>query len=145
MPDGQSVIVGRERFEAPEILFTPSLLEMEGEGIAEMIFKSIRECDMDVQKQLAANIILSGGTTMIPGLSSRMEKEIKDLYVERLFKGDRSGLDRVTVQVHDPPRRRHGVYMGASFLSKIAPAERFVSKSEHDVFASIVDCNDYHF
>jgi len=34
---------------------------------------------------------------MIPGLSSRLEHEIKELYVNKKFKGDRSGLNRVKV------------------------------------------------
>lgn len=53
LPDGQTIIVGRERFEAPEILMQPSLLELEDEGMAEMIYNSIGSCDLDLQKELA--------------------------------------------------------------------------------------------
>jgi len=49
--------------------------------MAQMVYNSIRSCDMDVQKGLASNIWLSGGTTMIPGLSSRVEHDIKEIYV----------------------------------------------------------------
>ena len=34
------------------------------------------------------HIVLSGGTTMYPGLPSRLEREIKQLYLERVLKGD---------------------------------------------------------
>ena len=52
--------------------------------------------------------------------------------MDRKFKGDKSGLDRVPIKVHDPPRRRHGVYIGASFLAANAPAEKFISKKEFE-------------
>lgn len=48
LPDGESIIVGRERFEATEILMNPSLLELEDSGMAEMIYNSITECEMDM-------------------------------------------------------------------------------------------------
>ena len=31
LPNGETIIIGRERFEAPEILFNPALLEKEDE------------------------------------------------------------------------------------------------------------------
>lgn len=34
------------------------------------------------------HIVLSGGSTMYPGLPSRLERELKQLYLERVLKGD---------------------------------------------------------
>jgi len=65
---------------------------------------------------------------MIPGLSSRLENDIKELYVNRKFKGDRSGLKRVKVEVHDPPRRKNAVFIGASFMAQQAPDDLFIKK-----------------
>jgi len=130
LPVGSTSIIGRERFEAPEILMNPALLESESDDMATMIYQSICDCPMDIQKPLAANIMLSGGTTMIPGLSSRIEHEVKELYVNKKFKGDRAGLNRVKIQVHDPPRRKHAVFMGASFLASFAKDFQFISKQE---------------
>ena len=110
LPNGETIIIGRERFEAPEILMNPGLLEDESDDMATIIYNSIVGCPMDIQKPLAQNIWLSGGTTMIPGVSSRLENEIKELYVNKKFKGDRSGLNRVKVEVHDPPRRKNAVF-----------------------------------
>lgn len=59
----------------------------------------------------------------MPGLSSRLEHELKETYVAKKFKGDRSGLNRVKIQVHDPPRRKNAVFMGASFFAKFAQNE----------------------
>ena len=117
---------------APEILMNPALIESEDDGLTEMIYKSITSCPMDIQKPLAANIWLSGGTTMIPGLSSRIEHDLKELYVAKKFKGDRKGLNRVPIVVHDPPSRKNAVFMGASFFGKIAKPEQYISKEEYE-------------
>lgn len=97
LPDGTTILVGRERFEAPEILMNPMLIENDRPGMADMVYECITKCDLDIQKPLVSNIWLSGGTSMIPGLSSRLEAEIKKLYVEKKFKGDASGLNRVKI------------------------------------------------
>jgi len=35
---------------------------------------------MDVRKDLYANIIISGGTSMFPGFSTRLENDVRDIY-----------------------------------------------------------------
>ena len=42
LPDGRNIRVAPERFQAPEALFTPDLIDKEGDGISEMIFKCIQ-------------------------------------------------------------------------------------------------------
>ena len=42
--------------------------------------------DMDNRLPLYHNIMLSGGTTMLPGLATRLERDIRDLYVTRILK-----------------------------------------------------------
>lgn len=131
LPDNTVISVGRERFEAPECLFNPMLIDVESSGISELIFESINESPLDCQKALVSKVILSGGTTMFPGLSSRVEKDLKDIYVREKFKGDRSGLSRVNISVLDPPRRKHGVFIGASFLANFSGEEGWISKKDY--------------
>ena len=69
---------------------------------------------------------------MIPGLSTRVENDIKKLWVEKKGKGDKKILDRVPIVVHDPPRRKNAVFSGANFLSSFAQDRRYVAKSEYD-------------
>merc|ERR1711908_11290 len=45
-------------------------------GIHECTYNSIMKCDVDIRKDLYANTVLSGGTTMFPGIADRMQKEI---------------------------------------------------------------------
>lgn len=88
MPDGRVIKLGGERFEAPEALFQPHLINVEGQGIAELVFNTIQNADIDLRPDLYRHIVLSGGSTMYPGLPSRLEREIKQLHLERVLKGD---------------------------------------------------------
>lgn len=49
---------------------------MESSGVQENCYNSIMSCDIDIRKDLYSNIVLSGGTTMYPGITDRMKKEI---------------------------------------------------------------------
>lgn len=40
---------------------------------------SIQRCDLDVRRELYGNIVLSGGTTMYPGIADRLQKELAHL------------------------------------------------------------------
>ena len=64
----------------------------EGVGIAELLFNTIQQADMDIRQDFYKHIVLSGGTTMYPGFASRMEREITQLYLERVLKGDTQRL-----------------------------------------------------
>lgn len=63
----QVITIGNERFRCPEVLFNPSMVGMEANGIHDTTFNSIMKCDVDIRKDLYSNIVLSGGTTMFPG------------------------------------------------------------------------------
>lgn len=41
---------------------------------------------MDNRMPLYQNIVLSGGTTMLPGLATRLERDITHLYLMRILK-----------------------------------------------------------
>lgn len=47
LPDGNLINVGRERFEAPECLFNPMLIDVESVGISNLIYDSITESPID--------------------------------------------------------------------------------------------------
>ena len=67
------------RFRAPEALFQPAFLGLEAAGIHETTYNSIFKCDLDIRRDLYGNVVLSGGTTMFPGISDRMHKELTSL------------------------------------------------------------------
>ena len=120
LPDGRVIKVGRERFEAPEALFTPALLDKETPGLSELVFDVIQRADADVRVTLYGSIVLSGGTTMYPGLSTRLEGDVQRMHLERVLKGDAARVGRVPIRVHDPPRRKNTVFTGAAVLGACA-------------------------
>lgn len=119
LPDGRVVRLGAERFQAAEVLFQPDLLNVEGGGMADMVFQCIQANDVDSRMRLYEHIVLSGGTTMLPGLPTRMEKELRALYQERVLKGRSEGLRRLKLKVEDPPQRKHMVFVGGAVLADI--------------------------
>ena len=90
LPDGQVIKIGAERFESAEPLFRPELMGIDsrGGGIAQMTFDCINNSSRDVQSELFKHIVLSGGTTMLPGLPTRLEHEVKKLYIKHKLGGD---------------------------------------------------------
>lgn len=119
LPDGRVIRVGSERFEAPEALFQPNLVDVEAVGMAEMLFNCIQSADMDTRPEFYKHIVLSGGSTMYPGLPSRLEKEVKQLYLTRVLKDDVARLANFKIRIEDPPRRKHMVYLGGAVLADI--------------------------
>uniref|UniRef100_M1ASW9 Actin n=1 Tax=Solanum tuberosum TaxID=4113 RepID=M1ASW9_SOLTU len=72
---GEVVNIGAETFRCPEVLFQLSLVGMEATGIHDKAYNSIMRCDINIRKDLFANIVLSGDSTMFPGIAERMSKE----------------------------------------------------------------------
>lgn len=119
LPDGRIIKVGGERFEAPEALFQPHLIDVDGVGVAELLFNTIQAVDIDYRAELYKHIVLSGGSTLYPGLPSRLEREIKQIYLERVLKGNTEALAKFKIRIEDPPRRKHMVYEGGAVLADI--------------------------
>ncbi|KAK9868360.1 hypothetical protein WJX84_009384 [Apatococcus fuscideae] len=122
LPDGQVITIGSERFRCPEVLFTPSLVGMEAAGIDETGFNSIMKCDVDIRKDLYGNVVLSGGTTMFPGIADRMQKEITA-----------RAPTSMKVKVVAPPERKYSVWIGGSILASLSTFQAmWIAKSEYD-------------
>ena len=122
LPDGQVITVGNERFRCPETLFKPSNIGLEGEGIDVLTYNSIMKCDVDVRKDLYSNIVLSGGTTMYPGIADRMQKEITNL-----------APSAMKIKIIAPPERKFSVWIGGSILGSLSTFQNmWISKQEYD-------------
>ncbi|KAH7890967.1 actin actin-like protein [Phlebopus sp. FC_14] len=132
LPDGRTIKVGSERFEAPECMFQPHLVDVDQPGVAEMLFETIQSAALDVRSELYKHIVLSGGSSMYPGLPSRLEKEMKQLYLTRVLNGDSSRLNKFKIRIEDPPRRKHMVFLGGAVLADIMKnrSEFWISREE---------------
>jgi actin-related protein 2 len=71
---------------------------------------------------------------MYPGLPSRLERELKQLYLERILKGDEKALSKFKIRIEDPPRRKHMVFLGGAVLADIIKnkEEVWISKKEYE-------------
>jgi actin beta/gamma 1 len=123
LPDGQVITVGNERFRCPEALFRPSsLLGMEAAGIHEMVYNSIMQCDVDIRKDLYSNVVLSGGSTLFPGIADRMQKELTEL-----------APSATKIKILAPPERKYSVWIGGSILASLSTFQQmWISKEEYD-------------
>ncbi|KAI3410946.1 Actin-2 [Globodera pallida] len=106
LPDGQVITVGNERFRCPEALFQVR----------------IENCHSDIRKELYANILLSGGSTMFPGIVERMQKEITAL-----------APSTIKVKIIAPPERKYSVWIGGSIQASLTTFQQmWISKAEYD-------------
>merc|ERR1712098_904209 len=116
LPDGQVITIGNERFRCPEALFQPSFLGMGSAGFHETTYNSIMKCDVDIRKDLYGNVVLSGGSTMFPGIAERMNKELV-------------ALAPSTMKINAPPERKYSVWIGGSILASLSTFQQmWISK-----------------
>ena len=79
-------------------------------------------CDVDLRKDLYANVVLSGGTTMFLGIGERMTKELTAL-----------APSTMKIKVVAPPERKYSVWIGGSILSSLSTFQQmWISKGEYD-------------
>ncbi|KAI8854743.1 hypothetical protein BC829DRAFT_379548 [Chytridium lagenaria] len=105
LPDGQVITIGNERFRAPRPSSSPHSW-----------------CDVDIRKDLYGNIVLSGGTTMYPGIADRMQREITAL-----------APSSMKIKIVAPPERKYSVWIGGSILASLSTFQAmWISKQEYD-------------
>ncbi|KAK3102959.1 hypothetical protein FSP39_015277 [Pinctada imbricata] len=122
LPDGSHVTVGNERFRCPEVLFQPSFTGMESVGIHELVHNSIMNCDIDIRRDMYSNVVLSGGSTMFPGIGDRMKREMESVCPSSM-----------KVKVVAAPERKYSVWIGGSILGSLSTFQQmWVSKQEYD-------------
>ncbi|XP_041939378.1 actin, alpha skeletal muscle [Alosa sapidissima] len=90
---------------------------MESCGIHETTINSIMKCDVDIRKDLYANTVLSGGTTMYPGIADRMQK----------------APSTMKIKIIAPPELKYSVWIGGSILASLSTFQQmWISKQEYD-------------
>ena len=77
-------------------------------AVHEMVYQSIMKCDLDVRKDLYSNVILSGGNTMFPNMTERVQKELQTLIPSS-----------TKATVVGPPERQFLPWIGGSILSSL--------------------------
>lgn len=122
LPDGQVITIGNERFRCPEVLFQPSFTGLEASGIHEQIHNSIMACDIDIRRDMYSNIVLSGGSTMFPGIKDRLAKEVTAV-----------SPSSMKVKISAAPERKYSVWIGGSILGSLSTFQQmWITKQEYD-------------
>jgi actin-related protein 2 len=73
---------------------------------------------MNLKKEFYNNILISGGTSMIPGFPTRLKEEVESRFKEKILKGAVTNTSSVKIRVIDPPTRKYNVFIGASIVAK---------------------------
>src|SRR5258708_32691036 len=85
-------------------------------------YSSMFKFDLDMRRDLYGHVVLSGGTTMFPGISDRMQKELTAL-----------SPSSMKVKIVAPPERKYSVWIGGSILASLSTFQNlWCSKHEYD-------------
>ena len=122
LPDGAEISVTDEQFRCPEALFQPSLLANDSPGIHQMVHDAVMQCEEAVRKKLYSNIVIAGGTSLLPGVADRLKKELEAL-VSPSFK----------VGFMETTSPKHSGFIGGSILTSLESFESiWLTKKEYE-------------
>ncbi|XP_003802077.1 actin-related protein T1-like [Otolemur garnettii] len=119
LPDGNVIHLGDQLHQAPEVLFAPDQLGIHNPGLSKMVCSSIMKCDADIQRNLFAEIVLCGGSTLFPGLEERLMKELEEL----ASKG-------TPIKITASPDRCFSAWIGASIMTSVSTFKKMWVTSE---------------
>ncbi|KAF3827643.1 hypothetical protein GH733_000878 [Mirounga leonina] len=80
------------------------------------------KCDINIRKDLYANTVLSGRTTMYPRIADRMQRDITALEPSMM-----------KIKIISPPEHKYSVWIGGSMLASLSTFQQmWISKPEYD-------------
>lgn len=116
-----TVRVGEEQYLGPEAFFNPKkLVKNWDKPLDEMIDTTVQTCPIDVRRGLYSHIVLSGGSTLFPGFSQRLQGLVQERVNSRLSRyASESGTvsKPIPVQIKSADYQRYAVWLGASMLA----------------------------
>lgn len=126
LPDGQGVTLSTERYQAPNILFDPSLIGSEEAGVADILVDSIMKSDIDLRSTLFSQVVLAGGSTLLPGFGDRMLYEVRS-----------RSPSHTKIRISAPPERVNSAFVGGSILGSLATFKSmWTSKTDYEEYGS---------
>jgi actin-related protein len=115
LPSGNRLTIGTERWRGTEVLFDPKLGTKDCMGLSASISTSIGRCDAFLRRELLQNVVISGGSTMFPGMAERVEHDVHE--------GTQS-----LAKVIAAPERKNGAWVGGSIFASTPVFEQFQIK-----------------
>jgi len=131
LPDGTEVTVNTSIFgDCIEPLFSrtsSSSAEKPDMSLMDQIPESLRLCDDSVRDDLVNNVIISGGTSMTPGLGDRLAKDLRAVLADADGKGQSQGPYDVRVipdSTYREPgyttQRKTAPWIGGSIIASLS-------------------------
>ena len=118
LPSGTRLTIGDERFLGAEALFDPSRIGKNVPGISKALEISIGRCDEFLKTDLLKNVVISGGSTMFPGIAERVSEDL-------------TAALKKPVNVIAAPERKNGAWVGGSIFASTPVFEQFqIKKAE---------------
>ena len=121
LPDGNSLKLGIERFQAANYFFNPKILKKQDIPLPEAVFDVIQSCDPDQQKELYQHILLCGGSTGFPGFKTRLEKELQKFVSANI---------KINIQTIPKPNHQLAVWQGGAQYASTSSVQ-WASKAEY--------------
>ncbi|CAD5218377.1 unnamed protein product [Bursaphelenchus okinawaensis] len=122
LPDGETIKVGRARFQAPEVLFRPEIVGLEYCGLSQCIVNSVKLSDTELRKELYSTILLSGGSTLFKGLGDRVLQDVL-----------KQNPADTKVRIAAPTERIHSTWTGGSILATLDTFRKIVrTKAQYE-------------
>uniref|UniRef100_A0A7S3C203 Actin-related protein 4 n=1 Tax=Haptolina ericina TaxID=156174 RepID=A0A7S3C203_9EUKA len=95
-------------------------------GLPELVSDCIKSCDTDMRRELWGGVVVSGGGSLLPGLTERLHGRLNELVPQMSMK----------VKLVSPPtpqERRFSVWIGGSILASLGSFQQlWVSKQEYE-------------
>eukprot|EP01105_Mastigella_eilhardi_P026369 TRINITY_DN7585_c0_g1_i1.p1 TRINITY_DN7585_c0_g1~~TRINITY_DN7585_c0_g1_i1.p1 ORF type:complete len:399 (+),score=95.87 TRINITY_DN7585_c0_g1_i1:72-1199(+) len=142
LPDGRELAVGSERFLCPEALFHPSCLGVDTAGmrlrcaetrfltdtneavwgVHQACYDAVMRCEAPLRDAMFGNILLAGGTALLPGYAERMHRELARLVPD-------AGILKVTTA----RECKYAAWIGGSCLASLSTFQQlWMSKKDYD-------------
>lgn len=126
LPDGRVITIADERCRCAEIMFQPSLHDLDRSGVHELLYYSCMRCDTDLQELMFSNVVLSGGNTLFPGLPERLKSELTNKLQDTPYRH---------VNVRAPDAGKSAAWLGGSMLASSSSFRKMaITKEEYDEF-----------
>ena len=151
LPDGTTIEYGVEKYHCAELIFDPSNFEFDPKkelepldskytstssslvGIPKLASDSVLRCEVDMQLQLLANLVVVGGVSSPKGFPERLRGDIEAVLKKNY------PLVQVKQISPQPEHRSIAAWLGGSILGSLGSIDELsVSKKEYEEYGSSI-------
>ncbi|XP_052770239.1 actin-3-like isoform X2 [Mya arenaria] len=123
LSSGKQISLNLERLYAGESLFFPEMFGCNCPGLHKQICRTLKMCDPEIRREACTNILLSGGNTLFPGMTTRLQMEM-----------NRALPASLGAQVLEIPNQQlFAAWIGGSrFANSEAMLDRWIYKADYE-------------